>query len=83
MFGFVFSAFSKVVENTAMFGDLVLRLPDVVHGLFDKNTEWNSLIGWCVWFSVESKVFDGGSEKLLNLVRNLFTFFVIGKPTIF
>ncbi|XP_063413972.1 coiled-coil domain-containing protein 134-like [Mytilus trossulus] len=61
-------AFSKVVENTAMFGDLVLRLPDVVHGVFDKNTEWNSLIGWCVWFSVESKVFDGGSEKLLNLM---------------
>lgn len=61
-------AFSKVVENTAMFGDLVLRLPDVVHGLFDKNTEWNALMGWCVWFSAESKVFDGGSEKLLNLM---------------
>ncbi|CAG2226184.1 Coiled-coil domain-containing protein 134 [Mytilus edulis] len=60
-------AFSKVVENTAMFGDLVLRLPDVVHGLFDKNTEWNTLMGWCVWFSVESKVFDGGSEKTAQL----------------
>lgn len=61
-------AFSKIVENTAMFGDLVLRLPDVVHDLYDKNKEWNALMGWSVWFSGESKVFDGGSEKLLNLM---------------
>lgn len=61
-------AFSKVVENTAMFGDLVLRLPDVVHDLYDKHKEWNTLIGWSVWFAGESKVFDGGSEKLLNLM---------------
>jgi hypothetical protein len=51
-----------------MFGDLVLRLPDVVHDLYDKNKEWNALMGWSVWFSGEPNVFDGGSEKLLNLV---------------
>lgn len=61
-------AFSKVVENTAMFGDLVLRLPDVVHDLYDRNKEWNDLIGWSVWFAGESKVFEGGNEKLLSLM---------------
>ena len=54
-----------------MFGDLVLRLPDVVHDLYDRNKEWNALIGWSVWFASESKVFEGGNEKLLNLVRLL------------
>nr|XP_022328175.1 coiled-coil domain-containing protein 134-like [Crassostrea virginica] len=59
---------SKVFENTAMFGDLVLRLPDIVHSIYDKNKEWQLLIGWCYWFCKESGVFDGTNGILLHLM---------------
>ncbi|XP_061163698.1 coiled-coil domain-containing protein 134-like [Saccostrea echinata] len=59
---------SKVFENTAMFGDLVLRLPDIVHAIYDSNKDWQFLIGWCYWFCKESGVFDGTDGKLLHLM---------------
>lgn len=68
---------SKVFENTAMFGDLVLRLPDIVHSIYDKNKEWQLLIGWCYWFCKESGVFDGTNGKLLHLVRGNLHFIFI------
>ena len=64
---------SKVFENTAMFGDLVLRLPDIVHSIYDKNKEWQLLIGWCYWFCKESGVFDGTNGKLLHLVWGIIS----------
>lgn len=59
---------SKVFENTAMFGDLVLRLPDIVHSIYDKNKDWQLLLGWCYWFCKESGVFDEKNGRLLHLV---------------
>ncbi|XP_053399201.1 coiled-coil domain-containing protein 134-like [Mercenaria mercenaria] len=61
-------AMSNVFENTAMFGDLTLRLPDITHDIYDKNKHWEFLIGWAVWFSMESGVFQGPNEQLLSLM---------------
>ncbi|XP_060595746.1 coiled-coil domain-containing protein 134-like isoform X2 [Ruditapes philippinarum] len=61
-------AMSNVFENTAMFGDLILRLPDITHDIYDKNKHWEFLIGWAVWFSMESGVFQGPHEQLLSLM---------------
>ncbi|XP_064610209.1 coiled-coil domain-containing protein 134-like [Liolophura sinensis] len=63
-------AVSKVMENTAMFGDLALRLPDIVHSLYDKNREWQELIAWGVWFCNQTQVFEmsSASAMLLNLM---------------
>lgn len=61
-------AMSKVFENTAMFGDLILRLPDLTHDIYSKNKNWEFLIGWGVWFSMESGIFKGPHEKLLTLM---------------
>ena len=74
------SGLSKVFENTAMFGDLVLRLPDIVHSIYDKNKEWQLLIGWCYWFCKESGVFDGTNGKLLHLVWGNLHFIFIPSP---
>lgn len=51
-----------------MFGDLILRMPDMTHAIYDKNKHWEFLIGWAVWFSMESGVFKGPHEELLTLV---------------
>ena len=67
----VFSpAFSQVMENTAFFGDVVLRFPRIVHHYFDHNSNWNLLIRWGISFCNQSGVFDQGPHSpILNLVR--------------
>ncbi|XP_067663085.1 coiled-coil domain-containing protein 134-like [Haliotis asinina] len=59
---------SKIYENTAMFGDMVLRLPDIVHPMYDKNRDWQMTLNWCVMFCNMSLLFEGSSGTLLNLM---------------
>lgn len=59
---------SKVLENTAMFGDLVLFMPDIVHSMYDKEKEWQVLLAWCYGFSTQSGVFEGNFEQILKLM---------------
>ena len=55
-----------------MFGDLVLRLPDIVHSIYDRKKEWQITMTWAVWFANESGIFDGANAKLLNLVSVIY-----------
>lgn len=67
---FLSPAFSQVLENTAFFGDVVLRFPRIVHHYFDHNSNWNLLIRWGISFCNQSGVFDQGPHSpILNLVR--------------
>nr|XP_036862769.1 coiled-coil domain-containing protein 134 isoform X1 [Manis javanica] len=62
-------AFSQVVENTAFFGDVVLRFPKIVHHYFDQNSNWNLLIRWGISFCNQSGVFDQGPHSpILSLM---------------
>lgn len=59
-----------MVENTAFFGDVVLRFPRIVHHCFDHNSNWNLLIRWGISFCNQSGVFDQGPHSpILRLVR--------------
>lgn len=59
---------SKILENTALFGDLILRMPNVVHDFYDKNRDWHMMLRWAYDFSLQSTVFEGPHEKLLSLM---------------
>lgn len=62
-------AFSHVVENTAFFGDVVLRFPRIVHHYFDHNSNWNLLIRWGISFCNQTGVFDQGPHSpILSLM---------------
>ncbi|XP_005379424.2 PREDICTED: coiled-coil domain-containing protein 134 [Chinchilla lanigera] len=62
-------AFSHVVENTAFFGDVVLRFPRIVHHYFDRNSNWNLLIRWGISFCNQTGVFDQGPHSpILSLM---------------
>ncbi|XP_069087367.1 coiled-coil domain-containing protein 134 isoform X2 [Pleurodeles waltl] len=62
-------AYSHAVENSAFFGDVVLRFPKIVHHYFDRNSNWNNLIRWGIGFCNLSGVFDGGPHaQLLGLM---------------
>lgn len=63
------TAYSHVVENTAFFGDVVLRFPKIVHHYFDRNSNWNSLIRWGIGFCNLTGVFEQGPHsQVLGLV---------------
>ena len=64
------TAFSKVVENTAFFGDLVLRLPDMIHGLLKTDKDWQMAVHWGVGFCNDSKIFTGKDAVMLSTVRH-------------
>lgn len=56
-------AFSQVLENTAFFGDVLLRFPRIVHHYFDRSSSWNVLIRWGISFCNQSGVFDQGAHS--------------------
>ncbi|XP_071407968.1 meiosis inhibitor protein 1-like isoform X1 [Pithys albifrons albifrons] len=56
-------AYSHVVENTAFFGDVVLRFPKIVHHYFDRNSNWNNLIRWGIGFCNLTGVFEQGPHS--------------------
>jgi len=61
-------ALGNVLENTALFGDILLRLPDITYKVYSKSNEWKLLARWSVSFCNETKVYDGTDSKLLNLM---------------
>jgi hypothetical protein len=61
-------ALSNIAENTAFFGDLILRLPDITHNIFDRKKDWNILLGWSIGFCNSTGLFHGNDGKLLHLV---------------
>ena len=61
-------AIGKIVENTALLGDVVLRLPDISHKIFSKNKEWELLTLWSLSFTNSTTIYDEVDSKLLNLM---------------
>ena len=59
-----------MAENTAFFGDIVMRLPDISHDILHRNHEWELTIQWGIGFCSDSNVFVGRDAKLLNLVSD-------------
>ncbi|KAH9507835.1 hypothetical protein Btru_053005 [Bulinus truncatus] len=59
---------SKVLENTAIFGDLILFMPELVHSMYDKEKEWQVLLAWSYGFSTQSGVYEGNYQTMLNLM---------------
>lgn len=43
-------ALSSILENTALFGDIILHLPDITHRILRTQPGWNSTIHWSLSF---------------------------------
>ncbi|XP_024890402.1 coiled-coil domain-containing protein 134-like [Temnothorax curvispinosus] len=44
-------ALSSILENTALFGDIILHLPDITHRILRTQSGWNSTIHWSLNFA--------------------------------
>jgi len=62
-------ALGHVLENVALFGDLILRVPDVTHKLYNKKEqgEWRVAMNWGFMFANATGVFEGSHATLLHL----------------
>ncbi|XP_011883023.1 PREDICTED: coiled-coil domain-containing protein 134-like [Vollenhovia emeryi] len=48
-------ALSSILENTALFGDIVLHLPDISHRILRTQPGWNSTIHWSLNFANQTR----------------------------
>ncbi|XP_063240935.1 coiled-coil domain-containing protein 134-like [Bacillus rossius redtenbacheri] len=62
-------ALAKVLENTALFGDLVLRLPGAAAQVLRSRHEWEVLYHWSLSFSSQTSLLDTATRKLVHLVE--------------
>ncbi|KAG8230402.1 hypothetical protein J437_LFUL010203 [Ladona fulva] len=61
-------ALSNILENTALLGDILLRLPDLTHEILNYNYEWTVMFRWSIGFCNETMLMDSKTVKMINLV---------------
>lgn len=62
-------ALSNILENTALFGEIILRFPDIANLVLKTNNNWDILLQWSIAFSNQVKyLLDKSTIKLLYLV---------------
>ena len=57
-----------MVENTAFLGDLILRLPDIIHDILKRKKDWTLLAQWGVGFCEMANIYEEHDTRLLDLV---------------
>ncbi len=61
------SSLSLILENSALFADLALRLPDVTLAIYKSKNEFRVLMDWGLNFSNSTGFFDEITTKLMHL----------------
>ncbi|XP_065884881.1 coiled-coil domain-containing protein 134-like isoform X2 [Dysidea avara] len=62
-------AISSVFENVAFFGDLLIRMHDMVQQIYNKNTEWHPILKWSVEFCNSTYLYkETAHQKHINIL---------------
>lgn len=62
-------ALSNILENAALFSEIVLRMPDISVSVLKVNNNWDILLQWSIAFAYQVKyLLDKSTVKLLDLV---------------
>ncbi|XP_012232909.1 coiled-coil domain-containing protein 134-like [Linepithema humile] len=48
-------ALSSILENTALFGDIILHLPDITHRILKTQQKWSTTIQWSLNFANQTR----------------------------
>lgn len=70
----VFDAVTVTLENTCLFGELILHNPDMSYRVLDSQGEgifWKDLINWCIKYAhnFNDRIIDAKGQELLRLVE--------------
>lgn len=62
-------ALSNILENTALFSEIILRFPDIAVSILKINNNWDVILQWGIAFCHQVKyLLDKNTIKLLHLV---------------
>lgn len=62
-------ALSNILENTALFSDIILRFPDISISVLKTNNNWDVLLQWGIAFCNQVRyLLDNSTIKALTLV---------------
>lgn len=63
-------ALSNILENTALFGDIILHLPDISHRILKAQQSLNSTIHWSLNFANRTRhLLDKSTITMIHLVE--------------
>lgn len=64
-------AIALTLENTCLFGDLLLHLPELSYKILNKQNQWRELINWSLSFATNfyENIIDIQSQKMLSLLE--------------
>lgn len=70
----LFDAITVTLENTCLFGEIVLHNPDISYRVLDSwenGSTWKDLVNWCIKFArhFNDRIIDENSQKLLWLTE--------------
>lgn len=68
----LFEAITVTLENTCLFGEIILRNPDISYRVLDARQlgpEWKDIINWCIKYTRQfnDRIVDSKSQELLWL----------------
>lgn len=58
---------STLIENCALIGDVILRLPDIAHRLLKKKPEWMTSVKHCITFCKITRLLDPVTREMFDL----------------
>uniref|UniRef100_A0A8D8SCB7 Coiled-coil domain-containing protein 134 n=1 Tax=Cacopsylla melanoneura TaxID=428564 RepID=A0A8D8SCB7_9HEMI len=61
-------ALSNILENTSLFGDMVLYIPDVTSSILSTHNEYEVLLKWSLLFMNQTQLLDKKTIKQMSLV---------------
>ncbi|XP_066252171.1 coiled-coil domain-containing protein 134-like [Euwallacea similis] len=62
-------ALSNIIENTALFAEIILRFPDISVSVLKTNNNWDVLLQWGIAYCHQVKyLLDSSTIKVLSLV---------------
>ncbi|XP_072745511.1 coiled-coil domain-containing protein 134 [Anoplolepis gracilipes] len=63
-------ALSNILDNTALFGDIILHLPDITHRILKTQEEWNPTIHWSLNFTTQMQhLLNKSTITMIHLVE--------------
>ena len=60
---------STILENTAFCADLSLHFSRIFHKLYDKNSEWQTVLETAIAFTLRSNLIDKETSDAIHLVK--------------
>lgn len=61
-------ALSNILENTSLFGDILLHIPDIAIPVLEKNNKYDVLLKWSLLFVNQTQLLDKKTLTLMSLM---------------